>query len=511
MKIFKTSEIKEIDAYTINNEPVLSVDLMGRAAAAFAGWMMNRINREKQMIFVAGPGNNGGDAWVIARILADNNFKNILFYLLKISDRLSPDSEINRKRLIDQKKVKILEITGTDNFPELSKNDIIVDGIFGSGLTRPVEGLAADFIHHINKSGAKVISIDIPSGLFGEDNRRNNMENVVKASYTLTFQFPKLSFFFSENDEYVGEWHVLPIGLHPDIMNSIPSEMNYLSSREIAEKIKKRKKYSHKGTYGNALLIAGSYGMMGAAVLSAKACLRAGVGLITAHVPRKGLEIIQTAFPESLISIDESDEFFTTIPDISKYSAIAVGPGISKNKETQQALLNLLKNCKVPLVLDADALNIMGENKDWLNFVPKNSILTPHPKEFDRISGTVGSSFERFERQNKISQQFGIYIVLKGAHTAIACPDGKCYFNMTGNPGMATGGSGDVLTGMILSFLAQGYSPEDAANIGVFLHGMSADLAVKEIGEYSLISSDIIDYLGKAFLNLIKPNENENS
>ncbi|HJX71595.1 MAG TPA: NAD(P)H-hydrate dehydratase [Bacteroidales bacterium] len=502
MKIFRTSQIKSTDAYTIQNEPIPSVDLMERAAKAVTHWLVQRFSSDRTVRLFAGPGNNGGDAWAVARLLSEQGFGNIQIYLLNLSDRISEDSELNRERLIRQHKVEICEIGDERSFPVIENSDLLIDGLFGSGLTRPLEGLAARLVRRINQSDADVVSIDIPSGLFGEDNAGNIRENIIKATNTLTFQFPKLSFFYAENEECVGDWHILPIGLHPDMIDKTPSDFHYVTLREVQKIIRKRSRFSHKGTCGNALLIAGSYGMMGAAVIAAKACLRGGAGLVTAHVPRSGVNIIQTAVPESLISIDQSDDMFTGFPDLSKFSAIAVGPAIDCKADSRKALKDLLEASDKPMVIDADALNILGRNKEWLKSIPKNSILTPHPKEFERIAGESRSSYERNLRQIELAQELGVYIVLKGAYSSIATPEGNCFFNSTGNPGMATAGSGDALTGIILSLLAQGYAPEQAAIAGVFLHGLAADLASLDKGEYSLISSDIVDYLGKAFLKI---------
>jgi hydroxyethylthiazole kinase-like uncharacterized protein yjeF len=502
MKIFRTSQIKSIDAYTIKNEPVHSVDLMERAAGAVSHWLVQRFSSDRKVRIFAGPGNNGGDGWAVARLLSAQGFENIHMYLLNLSDRISEDSEINRERLISQDRVEICEIIGENSFPDIESTDLIVDGLFGSGLTRPLEGLAASLVRHINQSGADVVSIDIPSGLFGEDNSGNIRENIIKAAYTLTFQFPKLSFFYAENEENVGDWHVLPIGLHPEIIDKTPTDFHYTTLREVQKIIPRRERFSHKGIYGNALLIAGSYGMMGAAVIAAKACLRGGAGLVTTHVPRTGVNIIQTAVPESLISIDQSDTIFTGFPDLSKFQAIAVGPAINCEDGTQKALKNLLQVSDNPMVIDADALNILGRHKEWMKAIPRGSILTPHPKEFERIAGKTANCYARNMRQTELARELGVYIVLKGAYSSVATPYGSCFFNSTGNPGMATAGSGDALTGILLSLLAQGYAPEQAAIAGVFLHGLAADLAARDTGEYSLISSDIIDYLGQAFLKI---------
>jgi NAD(P)H-hydrate epimerase len=502
MKVFRTSQIKSIDAYTIQNEPVPSIDLMERAAKAVTHWLVQRFSSDRAVRLFAGPGNNGGDAWAVARLLSEQGFENIQIYLLDLADRISGDSEANREKLIRQNRVQISQINGENSLPVIESTDLVIDGLFGSGLARPLEGLAARLVRHINQSGADIVSIDIPSGLFGEDNAGNIRENIVKASYTLTFQFPKLSFFYAENEEYVGDWHILAIGLHPEIIEKTASEFHYVILKEVQKIIKKRRKFSHKGTYGNALLIAGSYGMMGAAVIAAKACLRAGVGLVTSHVPRSGVNIIQTALPESLISVDESDTIFTGFPDLSKYQAVAVGPAIDCKAASQKALKNLIEASDKPMVIDADALNIMGRNKEWLRLIPKNSILTPHPKEFERIAGESRNSYERNMRQIELAKELGVYIILKGANSSVATPEGNCYFNSTGNPGMATAGSGDALTGILLSLLAQGYTPEQTTIAGIFLHGLAADLASLDLGEYSLISSDIVSYLGKAFLKI---------
>jgi NAD(P)H-hydrate epimerase len=338
--------------------------------------------------------------------------------------------------------------------------------------------------------------------LFGEGNAGNIKENIIHAGHTLTLQFPKLSFFYAENEDFIGNWHILPIGLHPEVIDKTPSDFYYVTSGDVHEIIRQRSTFSHKGTYGNALLVAGCYGMMGAAVIAARACLRSGVGLVTTHVPRYGINVLQTAVPESLISIDQSDIMFTEFPDLSKFEAIAVGPAIDCKGNSQKALKSLLEASDKPMVIDADALNILGKNREWLKIIPENSILTPHPKEFERIAGECKNGYERNLRQIELAQERGVFIVLKGAYSSISTPEGRCFFNSTGNPGMATAGSGDVLTGILLSLLAQGYDSEQAAVAGVFLHGLAADLAVSDIGEYALISSDIIDYLGKAFLKI---------
>jgi hydroxyethylthiazole kinase-like uncharacterized protein yjeF len=500
MKVFTTSRIREIDALTIRHEPVASVDLMERAALACTIWLEERFSRDTSFIILTGPGNNGGDGWAIGRLLAGKGYSNIRLFSVSPFSELSTDAAINHQRLLDQNLVPVTVIESADQFPVIRKNDIILDSLFGSGLSRPLNGLAAELVKHINLSGAGVIAVDLPSGLMGEDNSGNTPDTIVKAKHTLTFQFPKLSFFFSENDEFVGEWTILDIGLHRESIEKTGTPYYYLTRDDISRMIRPRRKFSHKGTYGHALLIAGSYGMMGAAVLASKACLRAGAGLVTVHIPRKGYDILQSAVPEAIVSLDPSDERFSEPPVLASYSAVGAGPGIGTTPVVEHALENLLQNCSKPLVIDADALNLIAAHKEWLERIPANSILTPHPKEFERLAGKSATGYDRLMKQIEFARDRKVILVLKGANTSIAMPDGTCYFNSTGNPGMATGGSGDVLTGMILSLLAQGYETYDAARTGVYLHGLAGDLAACSAGRNSLIASDITEHIGSAFM-----------
>lgn len=502
MRILNSKQVPVVDKFTIENEPILSINLMERAAKVCFEWIVENFSFSKQFKIFVGSGNNGGDALAIARMLAEEKY-NVDVYLL--SKKLSPDSKINKKRLDEQKLANINFISSEKKLPEINDDDIIIDGMFGSGLSRSVEGIYLDVINHINKNKATVISIDIPSGLFAENNFNHKGEKI-KADYTLTLEMPFLSFFFAENEDFIGEWIILPIGLDKDFINSQTCEEFYISKDFIKNKIKKRKKFSHKGTYGHSLLIAGSHGKFGAAILAARACLRSGAGLLTTHLPTYGCDIMQTAFPEAMISRDISDIIFSQAPDLENFDAIGIGCGIGKKNNTAKGLLDLLKKSNKPIILDADALNILSENKTWLDFLPKNSILTPHPKEFERLFGIFPNNYERHLALKEFAKKYNIYIVLKGANTATACPDGEVYFNSTGNAGMATAGSGDVLTGIILSFLSQKYSPKDAALIGVYIHGLAGDFAAKEKSEFSLIASDIIDFLPKAFW-LIEPSK----
>jgi hydroxyethylthiazole kinase-like uncharacterized protein yjeF len=504
MKIFETNDIREIDAFTITHEPVSSSDLMERAASGCATWIAGNLLQNNSMIIFAGPGNNGGDGWAIARLLADKGFDNIMLYHLRISEIISPDSELNRERLIGQGKVKIAYIRNADDFPELLASEVIIDALFGSGLTRKLDGLSAGLVRHMNASGCRIISIDIPSGLCGDDNTDYPEDRIIHANETLTFQFPKRSFFFAENEKYTGKWHIIPIGLHQQILNEKQTCFYFTTTDSLVGKIKKRKAFNHKGTYGHALLIAGSYGMMGATILGARACMRTGTGLLTAHVPEKIYPLIQISVPEAIFSIDPDEFHFTSLPPLDKFSAIAVGPGIGETSETVLALKSLLQQYKKPIVIDADALNILSRNREMIDLLPENALLTPHPLEFDRLAGTSPDGYRRNQRQIEFSRKHKVFIILKGAYSSITFPDGRCYYNSTGNPGMATAGSGDVLTGMILSLLAQGYPPDEAAYIAPFIHGMAGDLAADEKGQQAMIASDIIEHIGNAFNNILQ-------
>jgi ADP-dependent NAD(P)H-hydrate dehydratase / NAD(P)H-hydrate epimerase len=498
MKLFRSDQIRQIDEYTIKNEPVTSVDLMERAAGQLFNWITARFGRSVRFVIFTGPGNNGGDGLALARMLALNRYvvevHNIVF-----TDKTSVDFEINRRRLETETTVQVNSVTSIDKFPVIFPGDIIVDAILGSGLTRPVEGLPCEVIKQINLLDATVVAIDIPSGLFGEDNSKNSTENIVSADFTLSFQFPKLSFMFAENAMFVGEWIVLPIGLNEDAINNTISPYSLLENVDVASLIKTRNKFDHKGTYGHGLLISGSYGKMGAAVLGAGAALRTGIGLITCHIPSCGSVVLQCSLPEAMTKADKSEKIVSEIGSTDLYTAIGIGPGLGTEPETQKMLFDLLSECKKPIIIDADALNILSLNKGWLSMLPEGTILTPHPKEFERLAGKTENGFARLNRQIAFSQEHKCIVVLKGAHTSITSSDGKVLFNSTGNQGMATGGSGDVLTGIILSLLAQGYTPENAAVFGVYLHGFAGDLAAYELCYESIIASDIIKYLSKAF------------
>jgi NAD(P)H-hydrate epimerase len=505
MKILPVDKIREADAYTIAHEPIASIDLMERAAHACAAWIYGHIPASRPVMVVAGTGNNGGDGLAIARMLAGQHY-DVSVILTGSPDQLSPDCKANFERLPrplirDITLVKDPEDPGLAHISS-SRGAVIIDALFGSGLTRPIEDFNDRIIRQINNSGAAIISIDVPSGLYIDKTVREKSDPaVVKATYTLTFAPPKLAFFFPENDPYVGEWTLLNIGLSEEFIRNVDVRDHMITAAEVKPILHTRRRYDHKGHYGHALLICGSTGKMGAAVLAARACLRSGAGLVTVCAPHAGTGILQTSVPEAMLAIGRDENVFSGIPNLDLYSAIGIGPGIGLAQDTQKAFKHLIQ-AGISLIIDADAINILGENKTWLSFLPKDCIFTPHPREFERLAGKTSDDFERNRLQREFSFRYSCYVVLKGAHTAITTPDGRCFFNTTGNPGMATGGSGDILTGIITGLRAQHYTPLESCILGTYLHGLSGDLAARERGYEALIAGDLADNLGTAFKTL---------
>lgn len=497
MKIFTTSQIRQLDQYTIDHEPIDSIDLMERAAdALFEAFKKQYPLINTAFCVMAGPGNNGGDALALARKLfkAGYTVQVYLYY----TDKLSPDCEENKARLLKSCPGIFTEFVNEFVAPVLVKDAVVVDGLFGSGLNRPLAGIFAEAVEFINKATNLVIAIDIPSGMNG-DSCHLMTEPTVKADYTFTFQFPKIACFFAENDSFIGRWSVLDIHLHPEGIKAIPAGYSYIDIDDIKRIYKKRQKFSHKGTYGHLVILAGSKGMAGASILAAKAALRSGVGLLTLHGPEGNRCILQTISPEVIYEADHHPDCISEFFHADKYDALAIGSGIGTRTVTVDMLRELLRHLKEPCVLDADALNIIASEKKMLSSVPAGSILTPHPGEFERLTGERGNAFQQMKKGLELAAKYQVNIILKGAYSRIITPEGQVYFNSTGNTGMATAGSGDVLTGILGSLLAQGYSPEDTAKFGVFLHGLSADLALETESEESLMAGDIVAGLGKAF------------
>ncbi len=497
MKILRADQIRELDAYTIKHEPIASIDLMERAAGQCAGWVRRHMQHKSALKIFCGMGNNGGDGLAMARMLAKKGLKVVVF-VVKHAKKASEDFLINEKRLQTHKHVKVEYLDEDSHFPEIHQDELVIDAILGSGLARPLEGLLARLVSHINASPAEVVSIDMPTGLFAEDNRSNDLNYIIRADYTLSFQMPKLAFMMPLNEQFAGQWFTLDIGLHPEGIRLAETSYFYLHASEIRSLYRHRKKFSHKGHYGHAFLMSGSYGKIGAAVLAARATMRTGAGLLTVQLPHCGYEIMQTAVPEAMCHPGEHPHLISEVADLEGFNAICAGPGIGTHEQTARALKVLIQNASVPMVLDADALNILAENPTWCGFLPKGSIFTPHPGEFDRLAGKTTDDHDRLEKAIELAHRFQVHVVLKGAHTAVVCPDGRSFFNSTGNPGMASGGSGDVLAGMILGWLAQNYSPLYSCLMAVYLHGRAGDLAAGRKGFEGLIASDIVEQIPKA-------------
>ncbi len=498
MKIFTSDLTRQADNFTIENEPISSLNLMERAAGRATDKILKLYFNKINFSIFAGPGNNGGDGLVIARLLAEKGL-NVRVYFVKFTDKISDDCKANYEKLQAINEISIVVLDSIEKFPKLKKNELIIDALFGSGLTRVLKGFPEEVVKKIYDSENEVVSIDSPSGLFGENNPVAE-KTIVKANHTVTFEYPSLSFMFAENENYVGQFHVIDIGIHKEFKKKTNSPYYFIQKEDV--KIRKRKQFSHKGNYGHALLIAGSYGKAGANIFAAKATHRMGAGLLTSVVPVCNYQILQIASPETMLSVNETEKYISDLPHLINFNAVAVGPGIGFAKETKLLLNTLIETYNKPIVFDADALTILSENKDWLKKVPVNSIFTPHPKEFERLVGKSENNFDEMQKQIEFAKKYNIFLILKGAYTAVATPEGKVLFNSTGNPGMATGGSGDVLTGIILSLLSQQYTPREAAIYGVYIHGLAGDFAAEKKGQYPLIASDIIDFLPEALKSL---------
>ncbi len=471
---------------------------MERSAKAITQAITEVWGSQTPVIIFAGPGNNGGDALAVGRMLCDKGY-DVCAYLFNVSGHLSEDCVINRKRLFDKKSKALIEVTQEFEPPQLDAGTLVVDGLFGSGLNKPLAGGFASLVKYINASPAQVVSIDIPSGLMTEDNTYNVRTNIIRANLTLTLQLPKLSFLFPENQMYIGRLKVLDIRLSKQGIDKIDANYTLIEENDIRPRLLHRDPFAHKGKMGNALIIAGSYGMGGASVLATKACLRAGAGKVTTHTPKRNSMLLQISVPEAIIQFDREETIFSEAVDTEDFNAVGIGPGLGTSEQTAIAIIAQLRRTQCPVVADADAINVIANHRAWLQQLPKGIIMTPHPKEFDRLEGPSTDSYERLMKARDLAQRLHGYILVKGHHTSLCLPDGHIMFNSTGNAGMATAGSGDVLTGIITGLLARGYKHEDACVVGMYLHGLAGDIAARELGIESVIASDLIKYIPQAF------------
>ena len=500
MKILSKEQVYQADKATENAENIPSYNLMERAGGYAFEFMHQRLQGQPVPVKIfCGIGNNGGDGLVIARYFVEHQYP-VDVYVVNYSDNRSKNFLLALEELkkVTRKWPQVLK--SEDDLPQINREDLVVDCIFGIGINRPAPKWVQQLFVNINQSGAYTVAIDVPSGM-GVDVYIKDSE-VIKPTIVLSFQTPKLAFFLPQSGKYINNWTVLDIGLDRNFMNSVQTQAQLIDKAEAQQMYKPRTKFSHKGTYGHALLIAGSYGKTGAAVLSCKGALSSGAGLVTAYTTQQGLPILQSSLPEAMVLADRyNGKYLEEIQFDLAPTVIGVGPGLGTEKITQQALKKFLKANKTPLVVDADALNILSENQEFLEFLPKYSVLTPHPKELERLIGTWEDDFEKLKKAEAFSKKYNCVLVLKDAHT-ITVFDGKYYVNNTGNPGLATGGSGDVLTGIITGLMAQGYDALTAAIFGVYLHGKAADIAINHTAYEGLTASMITEFLGQAYLDL---------
>lgn len=500
MKIFSVDQIRQADKYTIERQNISSDELMERAGKVAFEWIQRQLGDSKVRIHVfCGIGNNGGDGLVVARYLINFGYS-VTIHVVNFSDHRSEDFLTNFDRI---KEINIWPelLTQTSDLPEILPNEIVIDAIFGIGFNRPALAWVAKLIKHINESMTFVLSIDIPSGMY-MDKTTIGLE-VIKADYTLSFQFPKLVFTLPSTGTYSRYWQVLNIGLDPEYISKEKPLAVFVDKFQALQRYQPRDKFSHKGTFGHALIIGGSYGKIGAILMCSEAALHAGAGLVSVFTPQCGYQIIQSSLPEAMVVTDSHHAHIQHIHYEINPTVIGIGPGMGMHDTTVKAFSNFIKKNDSPLVIDADGLNILAEHQELLVYIKGKAVLTPHPKELERLIGPWKDDFNMLDKMKEFSKQHQLIILVKGAHTITIYED-QMYVNSTGNPGMATAGSGDVLTGLISGLIAQGYSLLDATVLGVYIHGRAGDLAVLRSGVEALTATDIIDFTGDAFLDLIQ-------
>lgn len=501
MKILTGNQFRELDRYTIEHEPIPSLQLMERAALALAAEIRSRWGAERRIYVFAGPGNNGGDGLAVARLLGQEGYR-VAVWLFNVKGMLSPDCQRNLERLRSVQGVEVTEVRQGFDFPAIHTEDVIIDALFGTGLNSPLNGGFAQVVHKINATKAQVVSIDIPSGLMSEDNTYNDRNNIIRATLTLTIQMPKLAFMLADNEACVGEWQAVDIGLSTEGQQLLPTPFILTERADLQEMLLPRPIFAHKGTFGHALLIAGSQGMAGAAMLATRGCLRSGVGKVTLHTAATNSPILQMSVPEAIVASDPNPRLVSECLPLSAYDAVGIGPGLGQDDLTAEALHQYLALSNAPMVIDADALNLLARHTEWQTLIPQSSILTPHPRELERLTGRCATDHERLAKAMELAIQRQLYIVLKGHHTAVCTPLGRAFFCPAGNSGMATAGCGDVLTGILTGLLAQGYRPYEAALLGVWLHATAGDLAAQETEPECMLASDLIAHLPGAFKQL---------
>lgn len=498
MYILSPTQIKKADKATITNAKITSTELMEHAATLCFEWLHQRLQGQNIKIHVfCGIGNNGGDGLVMARHLHQHGY-NVNCYVVNFSDKRTEDFLINYNRLKEIGEWPTV-ISHEEEFPTVNFEDIVIDAIFGNGLTRKPTGFTKKLIQYINSTKVFTLAIDMPSGMFAEKTVTDS-KSVLKAGHILTFQAPKLAFFLLENKNFFNTWEVIDIGLDTTFINSLKPKTHLINKPEALQLYQPRERWAHKGSLGHSLLIGGSFGKIGAIVLASEAALKIGSGLVSAYIPKCGYTILQTKLPEVMVEVDE-EKHLSHFNFNTKATVIGIGTGLGKNNNTAKGLEKFLAQNKLPLVIDADALNIISENKNLLTLVPKNSVLTPHPKELERLIGNWKNDFDKLKKVIYFSKKYNIILVLKDAITFTVKND-FIYINNSGNQALATGGSGDVLTGIITGLIAQNYDTLSATILGIYLHGKTAEIALNNLTYESFTASDIINYLPDAYIDL---------
>jgi hydroxyethylthiazole kinase-like uncharacterized protein yjeF len=492
MKILSVKQIREADIYTIENEPVASIDLMERASKKVVDWLTENFSNQNKVVVLAGSGNNGGDGLAIARLLYEQNYT--VKVVLVMGEKGSKDFEINLSRLSSINAVDITsELSSDDNF----KDTIFIDAIFGSGLSRPIEGNIAEFIHKVNGMEGVKIAVDIPSGIFADEPSLGN--TIFIADYTLSFQVPKLAFMIAENQKFIGHFEILNIGLSNDYINNCISDYSIYELTNTIKSSIKVESIAHKGDRGRACIIAGGHARMGATILAAKGALHSGIGLLTVQACPHCIEIIQIQIPEALILEDENEYALGSFLKYEKQDVLVFGPAVGFANKTVALLKEILKSYQGQLILDADAISILAQNREMLELLPEGAILTPHHGEFRRLVGNYSNNFEALMQLKSFCMHHKVVVILKGKYSAVCDANGKISFNTSGNPGMAKGGSGDLLCGILAGLAPRINNPYKTAKLAVFLHGIAGDISLKKYGDNYMTPSTMILNLKEAY------------
>ncbi len=499
LNLLTSQQIREADAYTVATRPLSFYEMIEQAGSAVVRAFTARYpDRSRKISVYAGTGNNGGDGLVIARLLHDMGYRDVSARVVWFNTRGTDDFQANYTK-VKELGIPHTDIRGIEGIPE-EDAELVIDALLGTGLSRPLEGDWEILVEYLNGLEATRVAVDIPTG-FPSEGPVVRGATMLEADHVITFQRPKVNFLLPESAAVIRHFEVVDIGLDEEFIQSSDSIFSMLMEEDIRRRLQPRRRFSHKGTYGNALIIAGSAETMGAALLCCAGSLHGGAGLTTACIPRSGLVSLNTHLPEVIAAPRDARSLFEI--SWNKYQSVAVGPGLGPSTESKELLVATLMQCKSPIVLDADAINLIAGNYEIMGMVPEGAVFTPHVKEFDRLFGSHASWWERLETGVERATHLGCTIVLKNQYTIIFTPEGKCIFNPTGSPAMATGGSGDVLTGLIAAFLAQGYEPVDAALMAVYIHGKAGRLLDEEEGLWVVPAGLLPEKINRVICQLV--------